>query len=51
VAFSPQANYSAAGEVNADFMWVKGVTAFNLGFLDRSRYFFFQVARQLSSQG
>jgi hypothetical protein len=37
VAFSPQASYTA--------------TAVNLGFLDRSRYFLFEVAPQLSSRG
>jgi hypothetical protein len=40
-------------------LWVEGVawsakripTAVNLGFLDRSRYFFIQVAPQLYSRG
>jgi hypothetical protein len=57
---SPQANYS----YRATAAWcqplrVEGVawsaqripTAVNLGFLDRSRYFFIQVAPQLSSRG
>jgi hypothetical protein len=47
------------GEVSANFLRVEGVawsaqripTAINLGFLDRSRYFFIQVAPQLSSRG
>jgi hypothetical protein len=47
------------GEVSANFLWVEGVvwsaqripTAVNLGFLDRSRYFFIQIAPQLSSRG
>jgi hypothetical protein len=56
---SPQANYTdrataAVGEVVPTFV-VEGVTwsaqriptAVNLGFLDRSQYFFFQVAPQL----
>jgi hypothetical protein len=46
-------------EVSANFLRVEGVawsaqripTAVNLGFLDRSRYFFIQVASQLSSRG
>jgi hypothetical protein len=40
-------------------LWVEGVawsaqripTAVNLGFLDRSRYFFIRVSPQLSSRG
>jgi hypothetical protein len=56
---SPQANYTdrataAVGEV-VRLLRVEGVTwsaqriptAVNLGFLDRSRYFFFQIAPQL----
>jgi hypothetical protein len=47
------------GEVNANLLRVEGIacsaqripTAFNLGFLDRSHYFFIQVAPQLSSRG
>jgi hypothetical protein len=47
------------GEVSANFLRVEGFawsaqripTAVNLGFLDWSRYFFIQVAPQLSSQG
>jgi hypothetical protein len=47
------------GEVSANFLRVEGVawsvqripTAVNLGFLDRSRYFFIQVAPHLSSRG
>jgi hypothetical protein len=47
------------GEISANFWGVEGVawseqripTAVNLGFLDRSLYFFIQVAAQLSSQG
>jgi hypothetical protein len=47
------------GEVSANLLRVEGVawseqripTAVNLGFLDRSRYFFIQVAPQLSSRG
>jgi hypothetical protein len=47
------------GEVSANLLWVEGVawsaqripTAINLGFLYRSRYFFIQVAPQLSSRG
>jgi hypothetical protein len=60
---SPQANYTdpatAACRRSRQLLWVEGVawsaqrilTAVNLGFLDRSRYFFFQVAPQLSSRG
>jgi hypothetical protein len=63
VAFSSRVNYTdlptaAAGEVMPTFAYV-GVTwsarrfptVVNLGFLDRIRYFFFQVAPQLSSRG
>jgi hypothetical protein len=60
VAICPQANYTGratavVSETNADFCGQKWSaqripTAVNLGFLDRSRYFFFQVALQLSSQ-
>jgi hypothetical protein len=47
------------GEASANFLRVEGVawsaqripTAVNLGFLDRSRYFFIQVSPQLSSRG
>jgi hypothetical protein len=47
------------GDVNANFLRVEGVawsaqripTAVNLGFLDRSHYFFIQVAPQSSSRG
>jgi hypothetical protein len=47
------------GEVSDNFLRIKGVawsaqripTAVNLGFLDRSRYLFLQVAPQLSSRG
>jgi hypothetical protein len=47
------------GEVSANILRVEGVawsaqripTAVSLGFLDRSRYFFIQVAPQLSSRG
>jgi hypothetical protein len=47
------------GEVSANFLRVEGVawsvqripTAVNLGFIDRSRYFFIQVAPQLFSRG
>jgi hypothetical protein len=47
------------GEVSANFWGVEGAassaqwipTAVNLGFLDRSRYIFIQVAPQLSSRG
>jgi hypothetical protein len=47
------------GEVSANLLRVEGVawsgqpipTAVNLGFLDRSLYFFIQVAPQLSSRG
>jgi hypothetical protein len=46
-------------EVSANFLLIEGVAwsaqrippAVSLGFLGRSRYFFFQVAPQLSSQG
>jgi hypothetical protein len=46
-------------EVSAKLLRVDGVvwsaqripTAVNLGFLDRSRYFFIQIAPQLSSRG
>jgi hypothetical protein len=58
---SPQANYTdrataAVGEVVPTFAgrgWStqRIPTAVNLGFLDRSRYFFIQVAPQLSSRG
>jgi hypothetical protein len=60
---SPQANYSdratAACRRSRQPLLVEGVawsaqlipTAVNLGFLDRSRYFFIQVASQLSSRG
>jgi hypothetical protein len=65
VACSPQANYTdrstAAGRrilvpTSADWrgcrvMSVEVSTAVNLGFLDRSRYFFIHVAPHLSSQG
>jgi hypothetical protein len=64
VAFSPQANYTdratAIGRRNlvptfADrgYHVVKAAKppAVNLSFLDRSRYFFFQVAPHLSSRG
>jgi hypothetical protein len=53
---SPQANYTdrataAVGEVVPTFAgrgcYVVIPTAINLGFLDRSCYFFFQVAPQL----
>jgi hypothetical protein len=61
---SPQAYYiptegpSLVGEVSAKLLRTEGVawsaqripTAFNLGFLHRSRYFFIQVASQLSSR-
>jgi hypothetical protein len=47
------------GEVNANFLQIEGcrvVSAANpygriLGFLDQSRYYFFQVAPQLYSRG
>jgi hypothetical protein len=47
------------GEVKANFLRIEGVawsaqqipTVVNLGFLDRSRYFFLRVAPQLSSRG
>jgi hypothetical protein len=47
------------GEVSANFLRIEGVawsaqripTVINLGLLDRSRYFFLQVAPQLSSRG
>jgi hypothetical protein len=47
------------GEVVPTYLRIEGVawsaqripTVTNLGFLDRSRYFFFQVALQLSSRG
>jgi hypothetical protein len=50
---------SLVGEVSANFLRIEGVawsaqqipTVVNLGFLDRSRYYFFQVAPQLSSRG
>jgi hypothetical protein len=61
---SPQANHTdrvtaAAGEASVDLMRVEDVawsaqgipTAVKLGFLDRSRCSFFQVAPQLSSRG
>jgi hypothetical protein len=60
VAFNPQWNYTdrataAAGEVSADFSVAWSAqrihTAVNLGFLDRSRDFFFQAAPHLLSQG
>jgi hypothetical protein len=45
------------GEVSTNFLRIEGVTwsvtdpyGSNLGFLDRSRYFFFQVAPQLYSR-
>jgi hypothetical protein len=49
---------AAAGEASADF-WGRGrcvvskpdPTAVNISFLDRRRYFLFQIAPQLSSQG
>jgi hypothetical protein len=47
------------GKVSANLLRVEGVAwsaqripmAVNLGFLDQSRYFFIQVAPQLSSRG
>jgi hypothetical protein len=41
------------GEVSANFCVVSAETPHgrNFGFLDRSRYYFFQVATQLSSRG
>jgi hypothetical protein len=47
------------GEVSANFLRIEGVawsaqripTAVNIGFHDRSHYFFFQVAPQFSSRG
>jgi hypothetical protein len=61
---SPQANYTdrataACRRSQCQPLPVEGVacsvqripTAINLGFLDRSRYFFNQVAPQLSSRG
>jgi hypothetical protein len=64
-AFSPQANYTDRSTAIcwrnlvptfADRGVSRGqsggsLTVFNLSFLDRSRYFFFQVAPHLSSQG
>jgi hypothetical protein len=46
-------------EVSANLLWIEGCRAVSaadpygriLGFLDRSRYFFFQVAPQLYSRG
>jgi hypothetical protein len=62
VAFSPQANCTEWPTATGRLILVPyfvGVawsarlvpTAVNLGFLDRSRYFFFQVAPHLSSRG
>jgi hypothetical protein len=61
---SPQANYTNRATAAYRRSWcqplrVEGVawlaqripTAVNLDFLDRSRYFFIQVAPQLSSRG
>jgi hypothetical protein len=57
---SPQANYTdwerlpIFGEVSANFLRFEGVAWSAqriLGFLDRSRYFFFQAAPQLYSRG
>jgi hypothetical protein len=61
---SPQANYTDRATAACRRSWcqplrVEGVawsaqripTAFNLGLLDGSRYFFIQVAPQLSSRG
>jgi hypothetical protein len=47
------------GEVSVNFLRIEGFawsaqripTVVNLGFLDRSRYFFLEVAAQLSSRG
>jgi hypothetical protein len=62
--FGPRANYAdrataASWRSSADFLRIEGVawsaqripTVVNFDFLDRSRYFFFQVAPQLSSRG
>jgi hypothetical protein len=64
VAFSPQANYTdrataACRRSFCELLRIEGVawsaqripTDVNYGFLDRSRYFSIQVARQLSSRG
>jgi hypothetical protein len=65
VAFSPQANYTDWATATDQRILVpnfvdRGMlrgqcdgipTAVNLSFLDRSRYFFFKVAPNLSSQG
>jgi hypothetical protein len=64
VAFSPQANYTdrataACRRSYCQLLRIEDVawsaqripTAVNLGFLDRSRYFFIQVALQLYSRG
>jgi hypothetical protein len=62
--FGPIANYAdrataARWRSSANFLRIEGVawseqripTVVNLGFLDRSRYYFFQVSPQLSSRG
>jgi hypothetical protein len=64
VAISPQANYtdratSAAGEISSELLLVVIVAwsaqrihrAINLGFLDQSRKYFYQVAPHLFSRG
>jgi hypothetical protein len=57
---SPPANYTdRATAACRQLLWVENATAVSvtdpygriLGFLDRSRYFFFQVAPQLYSRG
>jgi hypothetical protein len=55
----PTERLPLVGEVSANILRIESVawsaqritTVVNLGFLDRSRYFFLQVALQLSSRG
>jgi hypothetical protein len=48
---SPQANYTDQGLEGVAWSAQQIPTAVDLGFLNRSRYIFIQVAPQLSSRG